>query len=251
MNVFLYPFTWLLLLLIGFVYASLDFSKKSQDIIKYFLFTFLSFLFVDSWILLLISYSVLLYFTYKKKKSNFFILLIFAPLLVFKSGFLVNQSLLAVSLLSFSTFFTLTAYSYYKQDIYPSSYFDFYNQLLNPLQNYSGPVRENFKNFNATKVKHTFYYFLIGFFSKFYVHDHMTYYYNDKLLSPENYNSFEILLLVCSAKVFVYTNLFGYTTMTYAILKFFGLNSLISFNRPFSSTNIIDFWRRWQIPMLT
>ncbi|TDN67454.1 MBOAT family O-acyltransferase [Paraburkholderia sp. BL10I2N1] len=51
--------------------------------------------------------------------------------------------------------------------------------------------------------------------------------------------------------LYLYFNFSGYTDVVMGVARFFGIALPPNFNRPFSSTNFINFWARWHITLST
>jgi alginate O-acetyltransferase complex protein AlgI len=94
--------------------------------------------------------------------------------------------------------------------------------------------------------------FLIGFFKKSIVADHLAQQIVDPLFNaPGTYGSLATWLGVLAYSVQIYCDFSGYSDMAIGIAHLFGFKLPWNFNYPYLATSIADFWRRWHISLST
>tara|TARA_B100000575_G_C23116268_1_gene645340 strand:- start:229 stop:1512 length:1284 start_codon:yes stop_codon:yes gene_type:complete len=114
----------------------------------------------------------------------------------------------------------------------------------NPLLLISGPISVFFNKIGLSLKKRISYYFpfiLIGFFFFKVISAPMTYYL--KMVSFTE--PLTILLFAALFRIFLYFNFAGISLMIYGIFGIFGRRIPLNFTQPFSSRNVIEFWRSW------
>jgi D-alanyl-lipoteichoic acid acyltransferase DltB (MBOAT superfamily) len=74
--------------------------------------------------------------------------------------------------------------------------------------------------------------------------------YNDLVFgNPGAYSGPETLFAVYGYAIQIYCDFSGYTDMAIGMGKMMGFDLGINFNKPYQSTSLTDFWRRWHISL--
>lgn len=63
------------------------------------------------------------------------------------------------------------------------------------------------------------------------------------------YHGLSLILILIIQPIHIYCDFSGYTDSARGISKMLGLNLIDNFNRPFFSTNVTTFWKRWHISL--
>ena len=65
--------------------------------------------------------------------------------------------------------------------------------------------------------------------------------------TPKLYSGAEVLIAVYAYSLQLYYDFSGYTDIARGTAQLLGIRLPINFDRPYSATNLTDFWRRWHI----
>jgi D-alanyl-lipoteichoic acid acyltransferase DltB (MBOAT superfamily) len=65
--------------------------------------------------------------------------------------------------------------------------------------------------------------------------------------TPKLYSGAEVLIAVYAYSLQIYYDFSGYTDIARGVAQLLGIRLPINFDRPYSSSNLTDFWRRWHI----
>jgi len=65
--------------------------------------------------------------------------------------------------------------------------------------------------------------------------------------TPKLYSGAEVLIAVYAYSLQLYYDFSGYTDIARGVAQLLGVKLPINFDRPYSATNLADFWRRWHI----
>jgi alginate O-acetyltransferase complex protein AlgI len=65
--------------------------------------------------------------------------------------------------------------------------------------------------------------------------------------TPKLYSGAEVLIAVYAYSLQLYYDFSGYTDIARGVGQLLGIRLPINFDRPYSATNLTDFWRRWHI----
>ncbi|MGP1437442.1 MAG: MBOAT family O-acyltransferase [Treponema sp.] len=74
---------------------------------------------------------------------------------------------------------------------------------------------------------------------------------NKVFAAPSSYNTIELLLAVLAFTVSIYADFSGYSDIAIAIGLLLGFKTPNNFNRPYLSSSVSEFWRRWHISFST
>lgn len=178
--------------------------------------------------------------------------LIFSPLILERVWLLfVPESKLGIGIFGISTYLSLSVYSYFRKPMATKSFVDFFVAVAFPPSLISGPVRNNFVAASRkTSIRKCLIIFLSGFVYKFLIHDNLSPIVVDVLDRFERLHTSELWMVLIVAKIFIYSSVIGYTSMVVGLAGVLGIKLELSFRKPFHQSNILAFWRGWQIPIL-
>ena len=109
------------------------------------------------------------------------------------------------------------------------------------------PQIKTCRKFDATMATQGLKWFVWGLFLKVMMADRLGMYV-DKVLDNYMFNSgTSCLLAVVYYSFQIYGDFAGYSFMAMGVGKLMGFNLINNFQRPYLSTSITDFWRRWHI----
>ena len=115
----------------------------------------------------------------------------------------------------------------------------------NPILLITGPIAFTFKSISYIKIKkRVSYYFpflLIGVVFFKVIATPLTPFFD--LINSTN--AIEVLVFGIIFELFVYFNFCGLSLVMYSIFGILGLKIPLNFKQPFSSRNIVDYWRGW------
>lgn len=113
------------------------------------------------------------------------------------------------------------------------------------------PQIKTCRKFDATMATQGLKWFVWGLFLKVMMADRLGMYV-DKVLDNYMFNSgTSCLLAVVYYSFLIYGDFAGYSFMAMGVGKLMGFNLINNFQRPYLSTSITDFWRRWHISLST
>jgi len=115
----------------------------------------------------------------------------------------------------------------------------------NPILLITGPIAFSFKGITYIKIKkrvsYYFPFFLIGIVFFKVIATPLTPFF--ELINSTNV--IEVLVFGIIFELFVYFNFCGLSLIVYSIFGILGLKIPLNFKQPFSSRNMIDYWRGW------
>ena len=180
---------------------------------------------------------------------------------LFSSGnFDVTAIILPVGI-SFYTFQTISySVDIYREKIQPvKSIFDFGFYVSFFPQLVAGPiVRANefipqiYKEYKLTYQDFSRASILIigGLFKKMVISDYISTNFVDRVFeSPLKYSGFENLMGAYGYTIQIYCDFSAYSDIAIGLALLLGFSLPLNFNKPYLSTNITDFWRRWHISL--
>ena len=113
------------------------------------------------------------------------------------------------------------------------------------------PQIKSYRHFDETMAAQGLKWFIWGLFLKVMMADRLGMYV-DKVLDNYMLNSGTSCLLATIYYSFqIYGDFAGYSFMALGVGKLMGFNLINNFQRPYLSTSITDFWRRWHISLST
>ncbi len=100
-----------------------------------------------------------------------------------------------------------------------------------------------------SEVEKGFFLIMIGLVKKSILADYLAQY-NDLVFgNPLAYSGAETLMAIYGYAIQIYCDFSGYTDMAIGMGKMMGFDLGINFNKPYQSTSLTDFWRRWHISL--
>lgn len=163
------------------------------------------------------------------------------------------------------SFYTFQAVGYsidvYRGDIQAERHFGIYALFVSFFpQLVAGPI-ERAKNLLAQfYVKHTFNYpravlglrqMLWGFFMKLVVADRVSMYVNAAYNNAEQHTGTTLLLATVFFTFQIYCDFAGYSNIAIGAARIMGFDLMENFRRPYFSTSMQQFWKRWHISLST
>ena len=90
--------------------------------------------------------------------------------------------------------------------------------------------------------------FISGLYKKIIIANFLTILVTDTVFAnPQFYNTWELVFGILCCTVIIYADFSGYSDMAISIGLFFGFKTPANFDRPYISTSIGEFWRKWHI----
>ena len=178
-----------------------------------------------------------------------------------------NYSIAALSLilpigLSFHTFQSLS----YVIEVYRGKqkaernfgiyalYVMFYPQLVaGPIERPQNLLHQFYEehNFNFNNLISGLKLMLWGFFMKLVIADRLAIVVNTIYNNPTNYTGIPLMVATIFFAFQIFCDFAGYSTIAIGIAQVLGFKLMKNFNRPYFSTSIHEFWRRWHISLST
>lgn len=90
---------------------------------------------------------------------------------------------------------------------------------------------------------------IIGFFKKVVVADLIATYVNAVYNAPDTARGLSVLIATMLFAVQIYCDFSGYTDIAIGCAEIMGIRLMQNFNRPYTSTSIKEFWKRWHISL--
>ena len=124
----------------------------------------------------------------------------------------------------------------------------------------SGPIERapsmlpQFKHkleFNYQKIVNGLQLMLWGYFMKLVVADRIAIYVGQIFDHVDQHSGSTLFLATLLYPIQVYGDLGGYSLLAIGAANVMGINVRPNFNRPFFSTSMSDFWRRWHMSLIT
>ena len=113
------------------------------------------------------------------------------------------------------------------------------------------PQIKSYRSFNEQDAAQGMKWFLWGMFLKLMMADRLAMYVNP-VFDNYQYNSGTSCMVASVLYTFqIYGDFAGYSFMAIGVGKLMGFDLINNFNRPYLSTSITDFWRRWHISLST
>jgi len=216
---------------------------KSKDVKKKFIYAIMS---------VCASLGLLIYFKY----TNFFI----ESLSNITNGKFTLLNIIVPLGISFYTFRTISyIIDVYREDIKPTFnileyavYMTFFPLLISgPIsraKSFLPQVKKRF-SINDDKISKAIFLIIIGLIKKAVIADYIGQYCNLIFDAPGTYSGFENLVAVYGFALQIYFDFSGYTDIAIGLAKLMGFDIGINFNKPYSSLNVTEFWRRWHISL--
>lgn len=107
------------------------------------------------------------------------------------------------------------------------------------------------QKFNITNFQYGLFYVLLGYFKKTLIADQISPYVDQVFQSPWEFHTISMWLSVFLFSIQIYCDFSGYSDIAIGIAKIMGYSFPENFRRPFFSTTMSEFWRRWHISLST
>lgn len=161
------------------------------------------------------------------------------------------------------SFYTFQMLSYlidvHRGEIEPEEHFgrlalfvSFFPQLVaGPLER-AGQLIPQFNiehDLSAPRISSGLQRMLWGMFKKVVVADRLAVYVDAVYNHPADHRGLPVILATCFFAVQLYCDFSGYTDMALGAAKVMGYDLTENFRRPYCSTSIAEFWRRWHISL--
>ena len=89
--------------------------------------------------------------------------------------------------------------------------------------------------------------FFWGLFKKVVVADRLSMFTGAVFSDVQRFQGVPLLIAVVLYSIEIYADFSGYTDMAIGSARVFGMRLTQNFNRPYSATSVLEFWRRWHI----
>ncbi len=128
----------------------------------------------------------------------------------------------------------------------------FFPQLVaGPIErstNFLPQLRER-KYFDERRTEEGCIRMLIGFFKKVVIADGAAVFVDMVYAAPENFGAAQLVLGTVLFAVQIYCDFGGYSDIAIGAAQVLGFRLMQNFDRPYFSTSVSDFWRRWHISL--
>ncbi len=164
--------------------------------------------------------------------------------------------------LSFHTFqamsYTIEVYKGRQQAERHFGYYALYVMFFPQLV--AGPIERPQNILHQLKEKKLFHYqnfsdggklMLWGFFKKICIADRLAFFVNEVYKSPADHTGFQCLIAIVFFSFQIYCDFSAYTDIAIGSAKVMGIDLMKNFDRPYASTSIATFWKRWHISLST
>ncbi|BDD04819.1 MBOAT family O-acyltransferase [Aureibacter tunicatorum] len=163
--------------------------------------------------------------------------------------------------ISFYTFQTMSySIDLYRRSMKPAESFldfmffvSFFPQLVaGPIVRASDFIPQIRKNpaLNSSELNKAFVLIIGGLIKKAVISDYISVNFVDRVFdNPMLYSGLENLMAVYGYAIQIYCDFSGYSDMAIGLALLMGFNLPVNFNKPYLSTSITDFWRRWHISL--
>jgi len=124
----------------------------------------------------------------------------------------------------------------------------------------SGPIERAGNMFSQFKAKTIFNYkkavkglqlILWGYFMKLVIADRLAIYLSAIFSNSEHHSGTSLLFATLLYPIQVYGDLGGYSLIAIGCANVMGIDIIPNFKRPFFSTSMSEFWRRWHLSLIT
>ena len=164
--------------------------------------------------------------------------------------------------ISFYTFQTLS----YTIDIYNNklkptnniisflTFVSFFPQLVaGPIERASNllPQFNSLRKFNFKNSLNGISLISYGFFKKIVIADRLGIYVDSVFDNIESFNSLTLIIASLFFSFQIYCDFSGYSLIARGLAKLLGFDLMVNFNKPYLSTTLRDFWKKWHISLST
>ncbi|WP_425390370.1 MBOAT family O-acyltransferase [Ekhidna sp.] len=92
---------------------------------------------------------------------------------------------------------------------------------------------------------------LYGLFKKVVIADRLAYFVDLVFDSPQEYAGFQVAIAIVFFAFQIYCDFSGYSDIAIGVARIFGVRLTLNFNKPYLSSSVTEFWRRWHITLST
>ncbi|ULQ54436.1 MBOAT family O-acyltransferase [Flavihumibacter fluvii] len=133
-------------------------------------------------------------------------------------------------------------------------YVMFYPQLV------AGPIERPQNLLHQFRTEHTFDYdrivsglrlMLWGFFKKLVIADRLAIYVNAAYGQPDQHTGLTLAIATVFFAFQIYCDFSGYSDIAIGAARVMGFDLMKNFNRPYLSSSVSEFWKRWHISLST
>lgn len=117
--------------------------------------------------------------------------------------------------------------------------------ISNPILLITGPVAVLFKPIKHRRFKKRFTYYAPYVVLGIFLHQAISTPLTESLHLIKNTDLISSLAFASIFELFVYANFCGLSLIIYGVLGIYGIKIPLNFRQPFSSTNLVDFWKGW------
>ena len=135
---------------------------------------------------------------------------------------------------------------------YYALYVMFYPQLVaGPIERPQNLFPQFFKEqqFSSQKLYEGLRLMAWGFFKKLVIADRVGQFADEVFKQPEQAGTLTVWLAVFFFSIQIYADFSGYSDIAIGAARCMGFDLSLNFNRPYQSTNIRQFWKRWHISL--
>lgn len=135
-------------------------------------------------------------------------------------------------------------------------YFLIYNLFFPKIL--SGPIERserflpqirNLQPASPELIKQGLFLMLLGAFKKLIIAERLSVIVNSVYGNIGSFSGFPLIEVFIIQAIYIYTDFSGYTDIALGMAGLFGIKLTDNFNRPFFSTNVTNFWRRWHMSL--
>lgn len=113
--------------------------------------------------------------------------------------------------------------------------------LIGQLKNFSTPTTE--KLVTATGL------ICLGFWKKLFIADRLGVFVDGTFNNASEASGIQCVVGTIFFGFQIYCDFSGYSDMARGLARFFGIQLMLNFNKPYLALNLTDFWRRWHISL--
>jgi alginate O-acetyltransferase complex protein AlgI len=133
-------------------------------------------------------------------------------------------------------------------------YVMFYPQLVaGPIERPQNILHQFYEkhNFNFQNAKSGLRLMLWGMFKKVVIADRLGVFVDYVYNNPEQHKGLPLMLATLFFSIQIFCDFSGYSDIAIGAARFMGFDLMKNFDRPYSSKNISEFWKRWHISLST
>lgn len=133
-------------------------------------------------------------------------------------------------------------------------YVMFYPQLVaGPIERPQNILHQFYEkhSFDVERITNGLKIMLWGFFIKVVIADRLAIYVNSVYNNVNDHNGTTLLLATLFFTFQIYCDFAGYSYIAIGCAKVMGFDLMTNFNRPYFSTSVDEFWKRWHISLST